>query len=89
MFQTGDDYNIIMQNSRMILVAAQSPETSYRFALEIEIIDDDDEEMTETFTVSLDLLTQVGVSNASNLTTTVLILDDDGMYRILLGVSAA
>lgn len=67
-----------MQNSSMIVVPAQSPETSYRFELEIGIIDDDMEEMTETFTVSLDLLTQVGVSSASNLTTTVMILDDDG-----------
>ena len=67
-----------MQNSSMVVVPAQSPETSYRFELEIEIIDDEMEEMTETFTVSLDLRTQVGVSNASNLTTSVTILDDDG-----------
>ncbi len=68
-----------MQNSSMILVPAQVPETSYRFELEIVIIDDDIEEMSETFTLSLDLLTQVGVSNTSNLTATITILDDDGM----------
>ena len=77
-FQTGDDYDI-MQNSSMILVPAQFPETSYQFELEIMITDDGIEETSETFTVSLDLLTQVGVSNASNLTATVTILDDDGM----------
>ena len=63
----------------MILVPAQFPETSYRFEFEIMIADDGIEEASETFTVSLDLLTQVGVSNASNLTATVMILDDDGM----------
>lgn len=77
-FQTGDDYDI-MQNSSMILVPAQFPETSYQFEFEIMIADDGIEETSETFIVSLDLLTQVGVSNASNLTATVMILDDDGM----------
>jgi hypothetical protein len=68
-----------MQNSSTILVPAQVPETSYRFQLEIVIVDDEMEEMSETFTVSLNLLTQVGVSNASNLTATITVLDDDGI----------
>ena len=35
-------------------------------------------EMNEVFTVSVDLLTQVGVSDASVLNATIAILDDDG-----------
>ena len=71
----GEDY---IQNTTMIVVPAQIPGMSYTFELELDIIDDDIDEMTETFTVSLELLTQVGVSNASNLTASVTIMDDDG-----------
>ena len=67
-----------MRNTTMIVVPAQFPEMSHIFELDIDIIDDDIDEMSETFTVSLDLLTQVGISNASNLTTSVTIMDDDG-----------
>ncbi len=48
------------------------------------INDDEILEMSETFTVSVDLLTQVSVSDASILNTTITILDDEGTISSIL-----
>ena len=84
--QTGQDYMQISNN--VITVPVQlSENASYWFELEIGIINDDSVEMNEIFTVSVDLLTPVGVSNASNLNATIIILDDDGAYIYNIGTS--
>ena len=67
-----------MQISTMTTVPLQFPESSYRFELDIMIIDDDIVEMTERFIVSVELRTPVRISDASNLNATVFILDDEG-----------
>lgn len=55
--------------------SSQVPETSLNFGLTIQIVDDEEVEPTEAFTVSVQLLTPL---NVSNITATVFIQDDDG-----------
>ena len=71
-------------NNTIVVPAQVSENASYWFELEIEIIDDDMLEINEAFTVSLDLLTQVGVSDTSVLNATIAIVDNDGMQCIIL-----
>ena len=67
-----------ISNGTIVVPAQLSENASYWFELEIVIIDDEILEMSEAFTVSLDLLTQVGVSDDSILNATITILDDEG-----------
>ena len=76
-------------NNTIVVPAQIFENASYWFELEIEIIDDDMLEMNEAFTVSLDLLTQVGVSDTSVLNVIIAILDNDGMCIIIIKIMMA
>lgn len=67
-----------ISNGTIVVPAQLSENVSYWFELEIVIIDDEILEMNEAFIVSVDLLTQVGVSDDSILNATITILDDEG-----------
>lgn len=70
---TGLDY--ILGDS-IVNISAQTPDPSLTFEVTIDLVNDDEAELRESFSVSLQLLTSVNVSDESNLTTTIIILDN-------------
>lgn len=70
---TGLDY---ITDDSILNISAQFPDPLLTFEVMIDIVNDDEAELSESFSISLQLLTAVGISNESNLTTTIIILDN-------------
>ena len=70
-----------INNSAIISIPAQYPDPFLTFEVTIDLADDNQTQLPERFSVSLQLLTPLIVSDDSNLTTTIIVIPDNGIIE--------